>query len=385
MALTLTIPGGKTQLSGNRVQAELVTDTLTGDMYNLLLKTTSLDDSFPEGIDAIEPDANKKVVFDIRNRVTLPIVYSFTWPLTGAVAIEQPQMAKKVALDIGERYVTVVDSKNVDTVNWSELAGEAYQVLILKGGISKHEQAKYNEQNTTFYTEFISAGKFLTLLPLILKIAPGQPVKLWFITKESTSQVLNLKVNYTNLDGTTGTVLIAVTIEPDKMFELCVDAGSLGLNVSTLASYSVSLEKAGIAVSEVRTFTLDHDYFENNTFLLSVNRVGGIDCWWFTGRIISSYPTKSEQSQRDVRTADTQKRPTIEVDYKTGKRKWSINTGYKLKPEMAAMTALFESQNIWLLNGNDIIPIILEDGDNQYDNTLEDLDNDIDLNFTEAH
>ena len=47
MALTLTIPGGPVQLNGNRVEAEVSTDTITGELYKLLLKTTSLDDSFP--------------------------------------------------------------------------------------------------------------------------------------------------------------------------------------------------------------------------------------------------------------------------------------------------------------------------------------------------
>lgn len=384
MALTLTIPGGKTQLSGNRIQAELQTDTLTGDMYNLLLKTTSLDGSFPEGIDAIEPDENNKALFDIRNRVTSPIVYSFTWPLTGAVEIEQPQMAKKVAVDIGERYVQVVNNENVDTINWSELAGEQYQVLILRGGISKHEQAKYNEQNTTFYTEFISAGKFLTLLPDNMKIAPGQPVKLWFITKEATSQALNLKVNFTNLDSTTGTINIAVTIEPGQMFEMCVDSGSLGLNTSEIASYSVQLEKEGVTISEIRNFSLDHNYYENNSFILCANRIGGIDCLWFSGKIIHQFLTKSERSQRDARITDTQQRPTLEVDYKTGKRKWTINTGHKLPGEMKALTGLFESRNVWILDGNDIIPVMLDDNDNELLDTMENLHN-IDLNFTEAH
>ena len=124
------------QLSGNRVQAEVETDTITGTLYKLLLKTTSLDDpaSFPEGIDAIEPDDDDKAIFDIRNRVTLPIVYSFTWPLTGAVYVNQPQMAKKVALDIGERFTQVVSSENVDTINWAGLDANN-EVLILKGGI----------------------------------------------------------------------------------------------------------------------------------------------------------------------------------------------------------------------------------------------------------
>lgn len=371
-------------MSGNRVQAEVATDTITGELYNLLLKTTSLDDSFPEGIDAIEPDDDNEVIFDIRNRVTLPIVYSFTWPLTGAVNIEQPQMAKMVALDIGERYVEVVSNENVDTVNWAGLTGDSYQVLILRGGISIHEQAKYNEQSTTFYIEWIQAGKFLTLLPDDMRVTGGQPVKLWYITKETTSQSLTLVVEYTNTDGTTGEETHAVTIDPGSMYELCVDPGSLGLDASEVDTYSVHLEKSGSAVSEVRSFEIDHGYYENNSYILYANRVGGIDCLWFTGRVTKQYLTESERSNRDARMTDTQQRPTREVDYKTGRRRWSINTGYKPQPEMEAMKSLIESRNIWLLEGNDIVPVMLEDEDNELHNTMEDI-HEMDFVFTEAH
>ena len=383
MALTLTIPGGPVQLSGNRVQAEVVTSAVTGELYNLLLKTSSLDGSFPEGIDAIEPNADLQSIFDIRNKVTLPIVYSFTWPLTGNVAVEQPQMAKKAALDIGERYTQVVDNQNIDTVNWAELAANN-EILILRGGVSNHQQAKYNEQNTNFYDEFIAAGRFLTLLPDNMRTSPGQPVKLWFITKEITSQELVLKVDYTNTDGISGTKSLQVIIDPDKMYELCVDPGSLLLDAAEVASYSVYFQKAGVTISGTRSFIIDHASYENNSYLLYANRIGGIDCVWLHGHMKRMFPTESERSQRDARITDTQQRATLEVDWKSGKRKWVINTGYKSADEMEALTGLFESRNVWLLDGNDIIPVMMEDGDNSYLDTLSEV-NEMDLTFIEAH
>ncbi len=384
MSLTLHIPGGAVQLSGNRIQAEVETDTTTGTLYNLLLKTTSLDDSFPEGIDAIEPDKNNKAVFDIRNRVSLPIVYSFTWPLTGAVAVEQPQMAKKVAIDIGERYVVVVNDENKDPVNWAGLSGAACQVLILKGGISKHAQAKYNEQNTTFYIEWIQAGKFLTMLPDGITVSPGQPVKLWFITKESSVQSLTIHASFVGTDGTGGALSREITIKPGTMTELCVDMASLGMDATAVSSYSVWLEKSGTVVSEIRSFEVDQGYYQDNTYLLYVNEVGGIDCIWLHGRVKKMFPTESETSKRDARVSDTQPRPTREVDYKTGRRKWTVNTGYMPAENMAALTGLFESRNVWILEGNDIIPVMIADDDNEYYNSTKDT-HQMDITFEEAH
>lgn len=382
MALNLNIPGGKTQLSGNRVQAVVTTDTVQGSLYRLLLKISSLDNSFPEGIDAIEPDADKKAIFDLRNRVSMPIDYEFTWPLTGDVFVKHALMAKKVAIDIGESFIPDNPPKQV---NWSGLAGADYQILILKGALSKHEQSKYNENGKTFYEEYIEAGRFLTNLPQTQKICAGQPVKLWYITKEAATQNVALKVDYTNTDGTTGSTTIAGTIDPDALYELCVDTGSLGLNGSQIRSYSVSLEKDGLAVSEIRTFNVDHTYYEQNTFIFYANLVGGIDCLWFTGHTKFLYPTTSQTSERNTQTTDTQKKGTIETDYKSGYRKWVINSGNT--EDIAYQVALIELLNscdIWIPDGNDIIPVMLEDGDNALYDTQEDIQN-TELTFREAH
>lgn len=384
MALTINIPGGNVQLSGNRVHVEVATDTITGEQYNLMLKTTSLDASFPEGTDAVEPDSNNKAVFDIRNRVTLPLVYSFTWPLTSDVAVEHPQMAKKVALDIGEKYVHVVAGENKDQVNWSNLSGSQYEVLIVKGGISKHLQAKYNEQNVTFFSEFIQAGRFLTELPDNMRVKGGQPVKLWYITPEETIQNLTLEVNYTGLDGTPGTVEHAVTVNPGKMTEICADTGSVLLDASSILDYSVQLKNASVYVSERRNFVVNNRYYENETFLLYTNRLGGIDCIWFTGPRRRLHPTKSDTSRRDARITDTQQRPTIEVDYNTGQRAWEINSGDKRPEEITALDALYESRNVWLLDGNDIIPVIIDSGDNKLLDSQTDI-HDVTLTLREAH
>jgi hypothetical protein len=381
MALIITIPGGAVQLSGNRVQAEVTTDVVQGSLYRLLLKTSSLDNSFPEGIDAIEPDSDKKAIFDLRNRVSMPVDYDFSWPLLGDVFIKRAQLAKKVAIDIGESFIPATPTKQI---NWAGLNGAAVQVLILKGAISKHEQAKYNESGKTFYQEYIEAGRFLTNLPTNQRVAPGQPLKLWFITKETAQQNLTLKVNYTYLDGTTGSIGLNGTIDPDAMYEICVDTGSIGLNASLVDFYTVSLQKDGIDVSEIRRYTIDHTWYENNTFVFYANRVAGIDSVWFPGAIKESFPTESQTSERNTQTTDTQKKGSIEVDYKTGYRKWDINSGYRTIAEQIALRELLNSCNVWFIDGNDVIPAILEDGDNPLYNTIEDLQG-IELSFREAH
>jgi hypothetical protein len=387
MALTIEIPGGKTQLSGNRVQAIVATDTVQGSLYRLLLKVTSIDGSFPAGTDAIEPDADKQAIFDLRNRVSMPIDYEFAWPLTGGVFVKHALMAKIVAINFGESFIPDNPPKQV---NWAMVEGSETemletQILILKGGLSKHTQAKYNEGGKTFYSEYIEAGRFLTNLPQDQKICAGQPVKLWYITKEAAAQNVNLKVDYTNTDGTTGSASIAGTIDPDALYELCVDTGSLGLNGSQIRSYSVSLEKDGIAVSEIRTFNVDHTYYEQNTFVFYANLVGGIDCRWFTGNTEFLFPTTSQTSERNAQSTDTQKKATLVTDYKSGSRKWVVNTGYT--EDIQAQESLIEllnSLDIWIPMGNDIIPVKLEDGDNPLWNKNEDLQN-TELTFREAH
>ena len=379
MALALTIPGGATQLSGNRVQASIATTATLGSLYRILCKTTSVDASFPEGLDSIEP-TDLTAVFDLRNRVSMPVEYDFAWPLTGNVFIKRAQLAKKVMVDVGESFI---DDSGNKIINWAGLT-ENNTLLILKGQISKHEQAKYNEQAKTFYQEYIEAGRFLTMLPVNQRIAPGQPVKLWFITKEITPQTINLKVDFVKLDTTTGSLLIPGTIDPDAIYEICTDCGSLGITASEIDYYTVTIENTGIAISETRTFTIDHNFYENNNYLFCSNRVGAIDSFWLGGYMKNYFPTESQSSQRNAQITDTQKKATIEVDWKDGIRKWDINSGYRSLTEQLALKSLLESTNIWMIDGNDIIPVNLEDGDNLLSDTMEDLQN-IDLTFKEAH
>ena len=376
--LTLNIPGGSVHLSGNRVEAEVTTDATQGALYRLLLKISSADGSFPEGIDAIEPDSDKKAIFDLRNRVSIPVEYDFAWPLTGDLIIEREQLARKVNIDIGESFIPDTPPK---TINWASLD---VQLLILKGMLTKHEQAIYNETGKTFYSEFIEAGRFLTDMPNNQRIAPNQPIKLWFITKETTAQEVMVLVSYTNLDGTTGSIDLYGTLNPDKMVEICADCGSIGLNADLVDFYTVAIFKDGIQVSEIRKFTIDHTPYEQNTFVFFANRKGGIDSLWFPGNVKESYPTESQTSERPGRRTDTRKRPTIEVDSKTGYRKWEINSGYRTIEEQNSLQELMISKNIWFVEGNDVIPVILEDGDNQLYDTYEDIQT-TELTFREAH
>lgn len=382
MALELKIPGGDKQLNGNIVHAEIETTETQGDAYRLLCKTTSLDDSFPEGVDSIEPTGLKSV-FDLRSRVSMPVDYDFAWPLTGDVFIKRPQLARQVAIDIGESFI---DESGEKIVNWAELS-ENNTVLILKGAISIHEQSIYNEQGKTFYQEFIEAGRFLTNLPNTQRIAPGQPVKLWFITKEAVAQEVTLKVNYTRLNGTNDMLSIAGTIDPDSMYEICVDTGSLGLTAAEIDTYTVSLEKEGVSIGQSVTFAIDHTIYENNTFMFAANRVGAVDSIWFHGHVKAYFPTESETSQRNAQITDTQKKSTLEVDWKSGIRKWEINSGYRTVEEQLSLKTLLESSNIWITDGNNIIPVNLEDGDNLLYDTFDMLTNipSIELTFREAH
>lgn len=386
MALELNIIGGPVQLSGNRVQVEVTTDTVQGSLYRLLLKTTSLDASFPEGIDAIEPDASEKAIFDLRNRVSMPVNYDFTWPLTGDMFIKHPQLAKKIQIDIGESFLPAVPPKQI---NWAGLAGAGSHILILKGAITKHTQAKYNETGKTFYQEYIEAGRFLTNLPANQRIAPGQPVKLWFISKETIAQDVYLKVDFTYLDGSTDSWNLYSSIDPDAMYEICADAGTIGINPAEIHHYTAGLrrESDNVSISEIRTYTIDHTYYEYNTFVFYANRAGGIDCLWFPGHIKASYPTESQTSERNAQNSDTQKKRTLEVDYKAGYRKFDINTGYRDVEEQKALCELLDSCDVWFIDGNDIIPVNLEDGDNLLYDTFDMQTNipNSDLSFREAH
>jgi hypothetical protein len=362
MAITINILNGYTQLSGNRVDIELETDSIPegSALYRLVVSVKSTDGQLgSENMEPLEisPDANNKAIFNIANLVHKRPRFTFGWPLTGSKAVAYPNWVYQVEIDGGESYI---DSNNASQ---KTRAGIDAPMRIFYGKLPKHEWSILNRQGKSFYSEYIQGCRWLTALPDGQRISPGMPVKLWFFPKTGLSSALNLKVSYILQDGTTGTLSYAVTVTQDQMHEFMVDPATLGLSVQDIKSYQVWLANGDTAIGEIRTFAVDQRYYERNTYVFYVNRFGVIETIWFTGHVKAGYETEAETAEREQAIDDTSKDATILVTHKSGRRFWEINTGnIKTPGDMVAMQDFYDSKNIWIVQDNEVIPVRDETG-----------------------
>ena len=106
MAISITIPDGTVQLTGNQVliKASGGAAPSGSEEYRITLRVASTDSKLfgAPFIDAIAPDSSGKATFDISGIVDQPVTAVFQWPLSGVVVV-YPAQAFKITVEAGER------------------------------------------------------------------------------------------------------------------------------------------------------------------------------------------------------------------------------------------------------------------------------------------
>ena len=386
MALTVTIPNGPVQLSDTVVEIKVNTSEIQGSLYEVLFKVTPEDNEqlpggpFEEGV---APDSNGDAKLNISGLLRRVFVPSFNIA-SGIVCTERADIPYKVSIDVGESYV---DASNERQKNWAELEGSQYEIVVLRGGLSIHRQNIYQEEASTFYADYIQGGKWLTELPNPCTIAPDKLIKLWYMTPEAAQQNLNLVVNYTLKDGTTGNDSFACTINPESIYEFDVDPYTLGLDVASanpVTSYDVVLKNGAVEVIETFTIELDYDHFEESFQLFYRSKFSGIDPIWLHGKSEDQFPATHVIASRTPETSDNSFNRTQVVSSKSSRRQWSINVGHKEYNEIMSLRSAILSREMWLLDGSHIVPVNIESS-NESLAKKESGTHDYTLILTEAH
>lgn len=381
MALTITIPGGSYQLADSKIWMKVNTDTIQGNLYQILLKLTPENELIPGGPfeEGNTPDANGDVWFELSGLFWRMLTPAFSYS-GSTLHIEHSNLLESVAIDIGESYI---DETNVRQENWAGLAGDQYKVKVLNGTLTQQEQNELKEADTSFYNEFILGGKFLTHLIPGTTIFPTQDLKLWWITAAPAQQVLSAKADYILEDGTPGTVSTPVTINPGMVNEFNVDPVTLGLPAD-VASYTFYLADGATTKSEQFSFKVNNNYQEHLTTLFAKNDYGVVDCYGLTGAPAFGMPVERTYGQRMPSPDDTTRDATRVTTSVIGRKNMELSTGYKSLEEIRAMEKLLKSEQLWIRSGTKLQPVNIENSSE----LLADLFNEVHeltLKLTEAH
>ncbi len=384
----LTVPAGTFHLSGNPIRVLIAGASAPAGAidYKILLKVTSVDGVLTGGpfVDAIAPDGSGDAEFDVSGVVDQPMDKSFEWPLLGGL---NPYGDQTIDINFtpGERYI---DEDGELVENFGTASATHY---VIKGGVSFKQLGVYYDESSSFYAEFVTGSKFLTRMPLRQTVHPYQPVKLWLLASGSGSTTMYCKGYYD--DGTTYTKSYSYTLYVNILHELNGlayhwDATNLKpvKNGAKLLYYEIW----GDGTGEVRTFVVDHNYYEYCNFLFAANSLGGIDCIWLRGNFERGFSTEMVTAIKPWRYANTQKDRTRIISSRAGRRTWKINTGYKSKDEMIALTDILLSRQVWLLedagsyNGGTLYPVIIANSESVLTDSMRDLNN-LEIELEEAH
>lgn len=387
MALTLTIPGGSVQLSANPIWCTVLGGVVPAGAtdYKLLVKVTSLDGVLAGGpfVDAVSPDVSGKAVFNISGYVDQPIPVQFEWPLVTAVKA-YIDAAYNIKIEFGERYI------NSAGVLVETYAPASQNIQILKGGISDLRIGEYNDLATSFYAEMILKGKFLTNQPNNTIVAPKQPVKLYMVSPylANTNMVLYITGRYA--DGTAEMFTQVFEFFRDGLFEFNVMPYHVGLPMtnaagSKMVSYSLAIvNPADGSFGESRTFRIDNNYYENSNFLFAANSYGCVDVIWLTGELKITTEITGTEGVRPMRQGATARTHTVLTTSKSGRKKYTINTGYKADAEIQALEDVYLSKALWLLHKGRLIPVSLANKEQLLTDTAEELHS-AELELMEGH
>jgi hypothetical protein len=365
MSITISgITDLSTHLSGNPIYITGTTSAIPAGAteYKILLKVESADGLitggtwingvFEEGVfvDGVPPDGNDAALFDISGWVDQAVAKDFTWPIPGLYDAKWHAFANQVyEVDItaGERYI---DSNGALVETWGTKWGTLF---IVKGKLPEHMLAEFNGSNTNWFAEYITEGRWFTLMPLSQKVAPYQPVKLWW-KPPTDGLTFQYKIKAYYDDGSTAENSGDPVLYYDGMFEFEAQPTAQGLGpvVTTqgvtkrLLYYEVWIE--GTPDVEKRTFVLDWSYHEEVWYLFADNQIGGIDCIYLSGAAEAGYSGERTIARKPLPKGAGSKIRSKVVTGASRTRTWKLNSGHKDRAEIEAMGFLLDSANVWL-------------------------------------
>ena len=131
-------------------------------------------------------------------------------------------------------------------------------------------------------------------------------------------------------------------------------------------------------------------YRDHCNYLFFLNSLGGIDCVWLSGSVEKSYNINSVQASKPWNAAATLKTRTTVISSRSGKRSWKINSGWKSRLEIEALSDAMLSKEAWLLedaptfNSGTLIPVNVVNSQTVFYNTESDMYS-LELDLEEAH
>lgn len=234
---------------------------------------------------------------------------------------------------------------------------------VLQGRISTLKQGELNYLGKSFYNLLVEQRMFLTFAPKEKVTDIYTPERLYFIF--TTAGTLKLKVKFYYTDGLTETFdRDTVIAEQNSLYEFLTSYAKLkGTITKRVVKYDVWLTNDGDeAISEIRTFRIDYNYYESARWFLFLNRLGVYEIVRTTGIAEEGDEIKKsniriplDDFHDDLAREEKQISQTRDIYF-------TINSGYFNSKEEAEWFSEFrESSDAYQLIKGKAYPVIIQD------------------------
>lgn len=250
---------------------------------------------------------------------------------------------------------------------------------VMLAGIS---QALFAQ--TSFLSTLDADNCFLTWYPDGKTVAPSQPEYLpWYNYTDSPKNVVVELVRYTaaGAQSTLFRLENGIDIEPQQTALMPVGYDQLSINNTDVLKYTVRLVDESsdyeggspTYLSPERTFYVDHDYYEEQRFLMYLNSFFcpvTVRCIGEHSKELEVTRQLSEQVLQPNYVSSISQR--YQYDYAI-EQYFTYRTGFISRAEMEALQELLAYNEIYEVDSNGYIPLVLEDDSFQITETRQQL------------
>jgi len=235
----------------------------------------------------------------------------------------------------------------------------------LPGGLSREALVFYNNLDSDYFAPIKNQKRFLTWAPIEKTTGVSSVEKLFFClintgaTCRLSARVTFTDDTYTDIDITD---LTSYAVCPVSVIECCVGYAYLRLSTlspgKTVKHWDVWLENnAGAKISEIRRFTLDVKYQENERQLLFRNSLSGYDTMRITG--IREHNNEYErQSAAQFLNEQEGFFNAPDKAYSNDERAaYKASTGWLKLDEKDWLRDLLLSREVYEISGRELIPV----------------------------
>ena len=301
------------------------------------------------GSELLSIDVAQKSYVDLSEYIDDEIKTQFTYPFNGVIAKILPNAVGKVFIQYSDFYDNQVQKlrSSFDT-----------PIHVVRGGLNTVDSNLLNGDAYNYFDYADNVKRFLNHAPVNKITYSGVPELLYFLI--TTTGISKVMLKVTKFDETTETTIVQELAYSNqyKIVELSVGVDDLllGVDTSDILFYEIWIEDdKAEALSETRTFTLDHNEYNYKRVIFFQNSFDLYETVCCTGELnvkddftrTTIYVSKNMVFRKEL--SNVKRDPT-----------YTLNTGWLPNKEYREwLNEILLSKDTFYMLGHILLPVVI--------------------------